>query len=65
MTAALDDADPQARGMAVWCLGEIGQPDLLAVRPDLLADDGLVELYEDGSLQHTSVGGLARRVLGS
>jgi len=61
--AALDDADPQARGMAVWCLGQVGRADL--VRPDLLADEGPVDLYEGGSLRRTTVGELARRVLGS
>ena len=65
VTAALDDADPQARGMAVWCLGEVGRGDVLKGRPALLADEGAVDFYEDGSLQRTSVGALARRVVGS
>ncbi|MHC4218918.1 MAG: DVU0298 family protein [Planctomycetota bacterium] len=65
ITGALDDADPQARGMAVWCLGQIGRSDLLAARPDLADDEGPVELYEDGGLKRTSVGCLSRRALGS
>jgi methylated-DNA-[protein]-cysteine S-methyltransferase len=65
VTAALDDGDPQARGMAVWCLGQAGRADVLAARPDLQADEGPVDLYEDGSLRRTSVGRLAREVLGS
>jgi hypothetical protein len=65
VTAALDDSDPQARGMAVWCLGQVGQADLLAGRPELVADQGPVDLYEGGTLARTSVGELARRVLGS
>jgi hypothetical protein len=65
ITAALDDADPQARGMAVWCLGRAGRADVLSSRPDLRADDGPVEVYEDGSLRRTTVGSLVRRVLGS
>jgi hypothetical protein len=65
ITGALDDADPQARGMAVWCLGQVGRADLLAARPDLADDEGPVELYEDGGLKRTSVGCLSRRALGS
>jgi methylated-DNA-[protein]-cysteine S-methyltransferase len=65
VTAALDDADPQARGMAVWCLGQVGRADLVAGRPDLMADLGPVDLYEDGVLNRMTVGTLVRRVLGS
>ncbi|MHC4082909.1 MAG: DVU0298 family protein [Planctomycetota bacterium] len=65
ITAALDDSDPQARGMAVWCLERLGRADLLAGRPDLAEDEDPVDLYEDGRLEHTSVGRLSRRVLGS
>jgi hypothetical protein len=61
--SALDDSDPQARGMAVWCLGQLGRGGVVAERPELLDDDGAVELYEDGLLNRTSVGGLSRRVL--
>jgi hypothetical protein len=65
VTAALDDADPQARGMAVWCLGQVGRADLVADRPNLLADEGPVDLYEGGLLKRTTVAELVRRVLGS
>jgi hypothetical protein len=60
---ALDDADPQVRGVAVWCLGQVGQARLLAGRPDLLSDEGTVDLYEDGVLDRTSVCHLVRRAL--
>jgi hypothetical protein len=63
ITSALDDSDPQARGMAVWCLGQLGRTRVLADRPELLEDGGAVDLYEDGLLNRTSVGGLSRRVL--
>jgi HEAT repeat protein len=63
ITAALDDSDPQVRGMAVWCLGQVGQARTLAGRPDLLTDDGSVDLYEDGLLKRISLGRLVRRVL--
>jgi hypothetical protein len=62
VTAALDDPDPQARGMAVWCLGQVGRADLVAGRPDLLADEGAVDLYAEALLTRTSVGELARRL---
>jgi hypothetical protein len=63
ITSALDDSDPQARGMAVWCLGQLGHGRVLADRPELIEDEGTVDLYEDGLLNRTSVGGLSRRVL--
>jgi AraC family transcriptional regulator of adaptative response/methylated-DNA-[protein]-cysteine methyltransferase len=61
--AALDHADPQVRGMAVWCLGQVAQGQRLAGRRDLLLDEGQVDLYEDGSVNRTRVGELVRRVL--
>ena len=63
ITAALDDPDSQVRGMALWCLSAVGQGRHVAARPDLLADEGPVELYEGRCLIHTSVGGLARRAV--
>jgi hypothetical protein len=64
ITSALDHADPQVRGMAAWCLGQVGQAQFLADRPDLLSDDGPVDLYENGSLHRTSVRRLVRQALG-
>jgi len=58
---ALDHDDPQVRGMAVWCSGEVGQVELVGSRTDLLNDSGPVDLYEEGQLNRTSVGELARR----
>ncbi|MFH1919058.1 MAG: DVU0298 family protein [Planctomycetota bacterium] len=63
ITSALDDSDPQVRGMAVWCLGQAGQAKLLARRPDLLSDEGPVDLYEDRQFTRTSVCRLARQAL--
>lgn len=63
MLSALDDGDPQVRGIAAWCLGRVGRVRTLADRPDLLSDPGRVDLYEEGSLQQTSVGALVRRAL--
>ncbi len=55
VVAALDHADPQVRGLAVWCLGSVGRADALAAHPALREDPGAVELYEDGALRRTSV----------
>lgn len=59
----LDHADPQVRGMAVWCLTRCGRQHLLAAREDLLADDAPVSLYNDGELEDTSVSRLMRLAL--
>ena len=62
VTAALENSDPQARGMAVWCLSQIERLDLVTDRPELLRDDGPVELYRGRTLSRTTVGELATRV---
>ena len=59
----LDDTDPQVRGLAAWCLGRLGQGALLAARPDLLADDGHVTLYDAGEFHTIRVALLANAVL--
>ncbi len=63
VVAALDDPDPQARGMAVRALSRTGRTDLLATRVDLLDDGASVELYEDRMPRRVSVATLARRAL--
>ena len=63
VTSALIDSDPQVRGMAVWCLSEVGLAELLADRPELLSDEGPVDLYEDGLLSRTTVSHLVERAL--
>jgi len=63
ITSVLNDSDPQVRGMAVWCLGQVGQADLLRDRPDLLSDEGTVGFYEDGHLTRTTIGRLVQRAL--
>lgn len=61
IVAALDDPNPQSRGMAVWCLEQMGEFDLLAQRRDLLTDDGSIDVYEEGTLRNTTVGALVAR----
>ncbi len=63
VVSSLDDSDPQVRGMAVCCLAEVAHAGLLADRPELLADEGPVDLYEGGIVQRTSVRQLVRRAL--
>lgn len=62
---ALDRADPQARGMAVWCLGEVGHTSALKGRPDLLDDHGPVSIYRDRALITTTVASLAEEAMGN
>ena len=60
---ALDRPDPQARGMAVWCLGEVGETRVLERHPGLLEDKGPVHLYRDRVVEEMTVGRLTREVL--
>jgi len=63
ITAALDHPDPQVRGMAVWCMGQVGQVARLTDRPALLSDEGSVSLYQEGIIKDTTVGRLLRGVI--
>jgi methylated-DNA-[protein]-cysteine S-methyltransferase len=60
---ALDRPDPQARGMAVWCLGEVGEVEVLEGRADIQEDEGIVYLYRDRRVEETTVGRLAKELL--
>jgi len=60
---ALDRPDPQARGMAVWCLGEVGEAGVLESRPEITQDGGAVHLYRNRALLETTVGRLSREIL--
>lgn len=60
---ALDRPDAQSRGMAVWCLGEVGETGALEERAGLKDDQGPVDLYRDRILEKTTVGHLTREVL--
>ena len=63
LLAFLEDPDPQVRGLAAWCLGRVGPPEAKGVLEGLLDDDGPVQLYDQGELQRTSVGPLAKAAL--
>jgi len=60
---ALDVSDPQARGMAVWCLGQVNEGGILASRASVLDDDGPVQVYRNRRLDRTTVGELAKGIL--
>jgi hypothetical protein len=61
----LDDLNPQTRGLAAWCLGQLGAGEYLAGYDALLKDDSPVDFYVDGQLVRKSVGQLARDALES
>lgn len=60
---ALDRPESQARGMAAWCLGEVGAVHALEGRTDLLEDEGKVHLYRNRIVEETTVGQVARAAL--
>ena len=60
---SLSDGNPQARGMAVWCLARVGDGGGLMDRNELLEDEGPVDLYEGRVVRRTTVAELTRRVL--
>jgi len=61
--SALSDQNSQSRGMAVWCVEQLGMIELLADKPALQTDGAAVELYEDGSLVRTTVAELYERAI--
>jgi len=56
----LADANPQARGMALWCLGRMGYWGAIPGLAGLRKDGSPVEIYEDCDLRATSVAELAK-----
>ncbi len=60
---ALDRPDPQTRGMAVWCLRQVGEVGALEERAALVRDEGPVQLYRNRVLEATTVGRLTQEVL--
>ena len=59
IAAALEHRDPQVRGMAVWCLIQIGHGDRVAQRPALRSDEELVDFYDGGTLRRVTIRTLA------
>jgi hypothetical protein len=60
---ALDRPDAQSRGMAIWCLSQVGELDPVQSRPGLLEDDGTVHIYRDRFVEELTVGELTKEVL--
>lgn len=61
---AIEHHDPQVRGIAVWCLMKIGRAQHIADQTALLADNGQVDLYEDGAITRVMVSDLVQRAMG-
>ncbi len=55
LVEALDRPQSQARGMAAWCLGEVGEAKTMEGRADLLEDQGVVHLYRNREVEETTV----------
>jgi len=55
---ALADEESQARAMAVWCLGQIGESEVLIRRQELARDQGDALVYIDEKLVPTTVAAL-------
>ncbi len=60
---ALEDNDPQARGLGAWALSKLREPGASKGLENLLGDDSPVDLYDQGELRRTTVGQLAREAL--
>jgi hypothetical protein len=56
----LENPNPQTRGLAAWCLGQLGASEQLASHEALFEDEGPVDIYTDGQLVSTRVSDLAR-----
>lgn len=61
--AYLQDAQPQCRAYAAWCLGQLGYREAAPALRELLADQEPVRLYDNGVLQHFTVGQVAAQAL--
>ena len=59
----LADDDPQVRGLTVWVLGRLREPEARDRLKNLLGDESPVELYDQGELRRSSVAQLAREAL--
>jgi hypothetical protein len=55
----LADSDPQARGLALWCLGQLAHRGAVPGLAGLKRDASAVEIYQDGNLWETTVAALA------
>lgn len=56
-------ADGTVRGLAVWCLGLLGEKSLIRAIPQLAGDLWQVRLYRDGDFTDFTVAALVRQAL--
>jgi type IV secretory pathway protease TraF len=56
--ASLTEADTQARAMAVWCLGQLREREILLQHSALANDHGSAIVYRDEHLVATAIGSL-------
>ncbi|MGQ9921016.1 MAG: DVU0298 family protein [Desulfobacca sp.] len=61
--ACLSDASPQIRAYAAWCLGILGDREVVPALTALVSDAQAVKLYDQGVLQKTTVGQIAHQAL--
>jgi hypothetical protein len=51
---SFDDPDPNVRGLAVWCVLQMGRRDLAVDASSLGVDNTPIEIYRDGEFRQTS-----------
>jgi hypothetical protein len=65
IVSCLHDADAQTRGLAAWCLGQLGAIQNAPHLESLLKDESLVDMYVGGQLVRKSVAQLVCEALQS
>jgi hypothetical protein len=65
IVSCLRDANAQTRGLAAWCLGQLGAIQNVPHLESLLKDESLVDLYVGGQLVRKSVAQLVCEALQS
>jgi hypothetical protein len=65
IVACLHDANAQTRGLAAWCLGQLGAIQNVPRLESLLKDESPVDLYVGGQIVRTSVARLVGEALQS
>ncbi len=63
--ACLSDANPQVQAHAAWCLGILRAQEAVPALTALVSDPTPVKLYQNGSLQDSTLGHIAQQALQS
>ena len=61
--ACLSDPDPQTRGMAVWCLGRLGDAQAIPALEPLRTDPAMLSVFADDRRCERTVGELAQEAM--